>query len=138
MDKYSIPRPERESYAKHKRDVNRQIILPMVLVSLIGLGIAVFSGFAATNNNPGVSLWADISIIWLIIPMMILALVILVLTLAMVYGLKRLSKIMPYYTGLIQDYALWLSAEIKIWTEKIVQPVLTIKTWLDFFVKREE
>ena len=138
MDKYSFPRPERESYNKHRRDVNRQIILPMLLVSFIGIGLLVFSGFAASRNDPGVSLWADISIIWLIIPIMFLALIMLALTLGLVIGLKRLLFILPYYTGIIQRNALWLSAEIKIWTDNIVQPILTIKTWLDFFLKREE
>ena len=138
MDKYSFPRPERESYNKHRRDVNRQIILPMLIVSFIGIGLVVFSGFAASRNDPGVSLWADISIIWLIIPIMFLALIMLVLTLGLVFGLKRLLFILPYYTGIIQRNALWLSAEIKIWTDNIVQPILTIKTWLDFFLKREE
>ena len=138
MDKYSFPRPERESYNKHRRDVNRQIILPMLIVSFIGIGLVVFSGFAASRNDPGVSLWADISIIWLIIPIMFLALIMLALTLGLVIGLKRLLFILPYYTGIIQRNALWLSAEIKIWTDNIVQPILTIKTWLDFFLKREE
>ncbi len=138
MDKYSFPHPERESYVKHRRDVKRQIILPIVMVSLIGVGLAVVSGFGAAAKNPGVSLWSDISIIWLIIPIMLLALICLALTLALVFGMRRLLKISPYYTGLVQGYVMWLSVEIKIWTDNIVQPVLTIKTWLDFILKREE
>ena len=135
MDKYSVPRPERESYVKHRRDVNRQIILPIVLVSLVGIGLAIFSGFAAAGNYPGVSLWADISIIWLIIPMMMLALVIVALLAGLVYGLARLLKISPHYTGLAQSYALWINAEVTIWTDKIIQPVISIKTWLGLIFK---
>jgi uncharacterized BrkB/YihY/UPF0761 family membrane protein len=138
MDKYSVPHPERESYVKHRRDVTRQIILPVVLVTLAGIGAALLAGFASAGNNPGVSMWADISIIWLIIPMMALALVILALMLALVYGLNHLLKISPHYTGLAQTYALWLNAQVTIWTDEIMQPLLSIKTWLDLIMKRKE
>jgi hypothetical protein len=138
MEKISVPRPERESYIKHRRDVTRQIILPMVLVTLVAVAVAALAGFGAAGSNPGVSLWADISLIWLIIPMMVLALVILALMFALVYGMHRLLKISPRYTGIAQAYALWLSAEASIWNDKIVQPFLTIRTWLDMFIKKED
>lgn len=138
MHKFSVPRPERESYVKHRRDVNLQIILPVILVIVLAVVIAILAGFAAAGNNLGVNLWANISIIWLIIPMMALALVILALTLALVYGLNRLLKVSPHYTGLAQSYILWLNAEVSIWTDKIIRPVLSIKTWLDLILKREE
>jgi hypothetical protein len=138
MDKISVPRPQRESYVNHRRDVTRQIILPLVLATLLAIVAAVLASIGAAGNNAGVSLWADISIIWLIIPMMFLAIVIMALTIALVYGLNRLLQISPHYTGLAQAYALWLSAEISIWTDKIIQPVLVIKSWMGFFTKKEE
>jgi len=138
MDKYSVPVPDRTSYAKHRREVTRQIIIPIVLVTLVGIGFAVLSGFAAAGNQPGVSLWADVSLIWLIIPMMLLALVVLILLVALVIGLKRLLIISPYYTGLAQGYALWINIKVRIWTDNIIQPVLTLKSWLDLILKREE
>jgi hypothetical protein len=137
MDKYSAPAPERESYAKHRREVNRQILLPIILVTLVGVGFATLSGFAAAGNKPAVGLWADISLIWLIIPMMFLALLILILMIALIVGLRRLLEISPYYTGLVQAYALLINVRLTIWTDKIIQPVLTIRSWLDLILKRE-
>ena len=138
MEKFPVPRPERESYVKHRRDVNRQILLPVILASLLGVVVAVLAGIAATKNSADVGLWADISIIWLIIPMLFLILVILALTIGMVYGLNRLLKISPYYTGMAQTYALWFSAQIKLWTDKLIDPVVYIKSWLDLFIKSED
>jgi hypothetical protein len=138
MDKLPIPHPARESYGKHRRDVTRQIILPVILITVVVVGLAALAIFAATGSNTAVSLWADISLIWIIIPMMLLMLVILALTAALAYGLMRLLKVSPHYTGLAQHYALWLNAEIVAWADKIVQPVLTIKSWLEIFVKSEE
>lgn len=136
MDKYNVPRPERESYIKHQRDFQVKILLPIILATLVIVALAVLTGIAATGSSPEVSLWADISIIWLIIPAMVLALAILALLITLVYGLGRLLKISPHYTGLVQAYALWLQAEVSIWTDKIIQPVLSIRTWLDLIMKR--
>jgi hypothetical protein len=151
MDKAPKAKPNREaflptraSYRKHRRDVIRQILLPMILVTLVGVGLAALSIYGAVFNHAGVSLWADISLIWLIIPMMFLALVILVLVSGMVYGLAKLLGAAPRYTGLAQHYALWLNTQIVLWTEKIIQPVLSLKAWLGIFsnkpagAKREE
>jgi hypothetical protein len=138
MDKLPVPRPERESYVKHRRDVTRQILLPMILVTFVGIGLVALSIFAATGSNPGVSLWADIAAIWIIIPMMLLMLVILAATIALAYGLTRLLKVSPRYTGVAQEYALWFNAQVSIWADKIVKPVLVIKSWLELFVKSED
>ncbi len=126
-------RPGHPSYRKHQRDVTRQILLPIILAALIGLGFAALAIYGAVGGQAGVSLWADISLIWLIIPMMFLALVILALLVALVYGLAKLLGVAPRYTGLAQHYALWLNAEIVLLTEKIVQPVLSLKAWLGIF-----
>lgn len=129
------PRPNHPSYIKHRRDVTRQILLPILLATLVGLGFAALAIYGAVGSHAGVSLWADISLIWLIIPMMFLALVILALVGGMVYGLAKLLGAAPRYTGLAQHYALWLNAEIVLWAEKIVQPVLSLKAWLGIFSK---
>ncbi len=127
------PLPTHPSYRKHRRDVTRQILIPIILVTLVGLGFAALSIYGAVVSHTSVSLWADISLIWLILPMMFLALVLLGLVGGMVYGLAKLLGVAPRYTGLAQHYALWLNTEIVLWTEKITQPVLSLKAWLGIF-----
>lgn len=131
------PRPDHPSYRKHRRDFTRQILLPILLVTFIGLGFSALAIYSAVRGHAGVSLWADISLIWLIIPMMFLALVILALVGGMVYGLAKLLGVAPRYTGLAQQYALWLNQEIVRWTEKITQPILSLKAWLGIFSKTQ-
>ncbi|MEI7846203.1 MAG: hypothetical protein WCK35_10410 [Chloroflexota bacterium] len=137
MNKVYVPTPERESYLKHRHDVKRQIILPVILVSVVGIGLGVLSAIGAIGASPNVGLWADISIIWLIIPMLFLALLITALLVGLIYGLSKLLNITPRYTGKVQTYILWLNVEIKLWADKITQPILGIKTWLDLLTKRE-
>ncbi len=138
MDKLPVPQPDRESYVKHRRDVNRQIILPLVLVILVGLVFAGLAVYGAVGNHAGVSLWADIGLISLILPSMLMALILLAVLAALVYGMSKLLGVTPRYTGLVQEYALWLNAKIVQWTDKIIQPVLSIRAWLELFIKREE
>jgi hypothetical protein len=138
MEKLPVLRPDRSSYLKHRRDFTRQILVPIILVTLIGLGFAALSIYGAVGGSTGVSLWADISLIWLIIPIMFLSLVILGLVGALVYGMSKLLGVTPRYTGIVQQYALWINAEITLWSDKIIQPVLSLKAWLGIFSKREE
>jgi hypothetical protein len=138
MEKHPIPHSARKSYATHQRDVARQIITPVIMITMLVVGVAALSIVAATGASDTISLWADISLIWIIIPLMLLMIILLALTAALAYGLTRLLKVSPRYTGLAQHYALWLNAEICRWADKIVQPVLTIKSWLGLFVKSEE
>jgi len=137
MDKLPVPQPDRESYLKHRRDFTRQILIPIIVVSVIGLVFFALAIYGTVVKSASVSLWGDIALIWLIIPMMFLALVILGLVGGMVYGLAKLLGLTPRYTGLAQHYALWLNAKIVFWTDKIIQPVLSLKTWLGFFSREE-
>ncbi len=138
MDKYPVPHPVRESYIKHKQQLLRQIILPMILVTIIGLSVVILSCFAITGEASDLSLWADISMIWLIIPMMILFLLLIGLMAGLVYGTGKLLKVTPRYTGIAQEYVLWFYAEVAIYTQKIIKPILSIKTWVDLIAKRKD
>jgi hypothetical protein len=138
MDKFPELRPERESFVKHRRDFNLNILFPVILAVFIVLGLAVLAIFGATGSSPAVSLWADIAAIWVIIPMMFLMLVIVALTGAIVYGMNRLLKVSPRYTGLAQEYVLWFAAEVRLWADRAVKPVLIIRSWSGIFQKKQK
>jgi hypothetical protein len=133
-----IPQPQRQSFLQYRRDVRRQIILPIVLVTIVSLGFGGIAIYAATAPTNQVSLWADISLIWLIIPIMFLALIQLALLVWMVSGLAKALKIAPEYTAKAQGYALWLNAEMILWVDKLIEPVLKLKTWAGLFAPAKE
>jgi len=135
MNNIPIPRLERESYVKHRRDVKRQIILPIALVIIFGAGLGGLAIYAATAGSGKVSIWADIATIWVVIPLMVMLLVITALLGGLVYGLASLLKVSPRYTGIAQAYVFWFNAQVKIWTDKLTEPVLQIKTWLDLLIR---
>jgi hypothetical protein len=137
MHRLPAPRLSRKSYVKHRQDVIYQIILPVVLFVVIMIAVAALIWFAAFQGTGDVSTWAALATIWIIIPLMGLMLVILALSVGMVYLLARLLKVSPRYTGIAQTYALWFNAQIVLWTDRIIQPILKFQAWLSMFSREK-
>ena len=125
--KARLPQPVHESYKKHRRELAWQIILPMVL-TVIGFAALIGLIYFATFEGDGdVGRWAAISTIWIVIPVMVLGLVLLVVLVALVYGMKRLLDITPTYTGLAQDYVHIAAGYIRRAADVAVKPVLFLE-----------
>ncbi len=99
--------------------------------------LAALTIFAFLNGGD-VGKWASVAIIWMVIPLMALMLVVLAVSWGMVYLLGRLQEVSPRYTGIAQAYVLWFNAQIILWTDKIIRPVLQLKAWLSLFSKEEK
>ncbi len=142
MDKQSAPSDVRYSYANHRKQTLYQIVLPVALAAALGVLAIVLIALATFNNNTDVERWAAISTIWLVLPVMALMLLGLAVLLGLNYGLYRLLKMAPRYTGIAQDYVLHVAAQIMLWTDRLIQPVLHLKSWLEllsnFFGHRSE
>jgi hypothetical protein len=138
--KLPIPRPDRESYLKHKRETNRQILLPVILSSLLIVALFVLVAYSTFTPNGDVERWAAISTIWIVIPLMFSLLVVLALLVGMVYGMQRLLKTTPDYTGLAQEYVLMITTKIQWYAGEITSRVIRFRAWVDTiqaFIKRD-
>lgn len=80
------------THAKHRREVRWQITLPLVLGILLCLALSVLSFFAESGTA---SVWADISLIWLIIPALFFAFIALVILGGLAYGVYYVIKVLP-------------------------------------------
>ena len=83
------------SYKAYKRDFLWQILLPIIIILILVIAASVFT---AMRPPATASLWADISVIWLLIPLLFFALIILIILGGMVYGMAKLLDITPAYT----------------------------------------
>lgn len=124
--------PERnpDTYAAHKRDVFRQITLPTLigLIVIIGLTIAVIYAGASGNNQ--VSRWADISLIWLLLPVTFLSLLILAFLVGTTILFTKLLYVFPIYAYKVQIFIREAQTKIKSATDMAVEPVLKINSFL--------
>jgi magnesium-transporting ATPase (P-type) len=138
MNKLPAPRPDRLSYKKHQQDVTRQIILPVVFVAVMVLILAILIWIATFLQAGDVARWAAIAIIWMVIPLMGVLIVVLAATAGLVYLMKRVLDVSSRYTSIVQAYALFFNAQIILWTDRIMQPILKTQAWLNLFSKEEK
>jgi hypothetical protein len=99
------PRPRHRTYRAHRKQAAWQILLPVAVAGLCMVGAFVLLYFGVTRGSSDLSKWAEISTIWLTIPVGIGALIMLVALSAVVYGLGRALGIIPRYTVIGQKYA---------------------------------
>jgi len=115
--------PVHVSYKRYRKQLISQIILPMVLTTLLFVGMIVLISVATFRVGGDVGRWAAISTIWIVVPLMIAALIFIVLLTGVVYLLKRLIQITPTYTGQLQDFIYKIAVYIKRASDATVKPV---------------
>ena len=105
----------------HKRQLAWQILVPFLAATVILLAVAVLvaSGAAGTNRP-----WADVSIIWMIIPLLLVALVMVTGLSFLIYGIARLLKVTPKYTAKAQFYVAQAAAGTRKLADGATKPVV--------------
>ena len=95
MKKNLDPSKKAKSYQAHRRNFLWQILVPMLVVLIL---VVIASVFTAIRPPATASLWADISTIWVLIPLLIFALITLLILAGLIYGMAKLLNITPIYT----------------------------------------
>jgi len=121
-----IPRPIHESYKRHRKEMMRQIILPIALSVVLCIAMIVLINIATFRDNGDVARWAAVSTIWIVIPIMIGMLIFLAILGGLIYLLAKLMNVTPTYTGLVQDYVHKAAIYIKRGTDALVKPVIQL------------
>ena len=117
----------RPSYQDHRRQFWTQIFLPMIVAVLLIIAVAVITGLTAFGANDRSPIWAAISTIWLVIPVMFFGLIFLVLLVSLVYLLARTLQILPPYTSKAQYYVDRGATEAKRFSDMAAKPVIFIE-----------
>jgi hypothetical protein len=108
----------------HKRQVLWQILVPFLLVTLMLLAAGVWLVWGETARA---QVWADVSIIWLIIPLLLLTLVALAVLVALIVGLAKLLQVAPRYTLRAQQVA----GQIADGTHKVADGAVKPFVWIE-------
>lgn len=122
--------PDHLSYQRHKKQQFWQILVPIFIGFLMMVAVMVLTILTATQGDTGsqISGWADVSMIWLILPVIMVAILVAVLLFALVYLLARALRVLPVYTGLVQDYAALAAEKVKHFSNKLVSPIMGIRS----------
>jgi predicted PurR-regulated permease PerM len=70
--------------------------------------------------------WADLAIVFMAIPFLIIGLLFLVVTGAIVFGLYKVLDYLPSITVQGQDFTLKLKQNVRMFSDRIATPIITI------------
>ena len=111
--KAELPKPpEHHSRKVHRRQVARQIYLPIALASLLMIAVSILVGVTTFRDGGDVGRWAAISTMWILIPVILAGLIFLAIIVALIYLLAQALRYLPRYTGIAQDYTYYARTRI--------------------------
>jgi hypothetical protein len=109
-----------ESERAYRREVALQIYLPLTLGVLILGGLTTWIGFSGSGSA---SLWADLSLAFLLVPVFLLGFLLLAFLAAIVYGVTLLISRVPEPARRAQE----ISRVIRFRTRKVAD--LAVVPW---------
>ena len=118
------------SYKRHRNQFYWQILAPIGLGFLLLAAVGVIVVLTATTTNAGgpVSQWADASLIWLVLPILMVAIVAILVLFTIIYLVAQILDILPPYTFLVRHYFNIFSLKVQVWSNKTVRPLIAIKS----------
>ena len=123
--KRPLPDPNPVTRRKYKRQVFWQIYIPMTICAAFSILLMVL-GVLATIA--GVSKVADIALVWLLGPAIILAIINLVFLVLSIFGVGRVLAVLPPYFRIAQDTLNKYKHQVFSIDEKLTQPIIGVQT----------
>jgi hypothetical protein len=105
----------------HKRQLVWQILVPFLVVTALIVAAAVL---ISTGTTSATRTWADVSIIWLIAPMLVFALFFVVMLGFLIVGIAKLLQVTPYYSSKVQNFLILLSSRMRKIADGSAQPFI--------------
>ena len=113
-------KPDSTSVLKHRQQFTWQILVPFLVMAALIITGAVL---VVTGGPKQTGVWADVSTIWMLAPMLGLALLIAIALGSLIYGMAKLTQITPHYTGRAQEFAAAVSTGIHKVADGTAKPV---------------
>ena len=124
MKKNIPPFLKTASYKAHQRDLIWQILVPILIAALLVIATSVV---VATGTNATASLWADISIIWLLIPLLFISFIFLLTLSGLIYGITMLLKATPIYTQKLYKFIRLVTQKIENVADATTKPIFFVE-----------
>lgn len=116
-----------KTHAEHRREAFWQITFPLVIGILLLLAAVAVIIISATQPVTDVGRWADVSLMWLILPSLFFALILLVLLIGFVYLISYLLRLIPHYALVVQLYFEAGKNKISQLSNLSIEPILRIR-----------
>ena len=116
------------SKKKSNQEILFQIYLPLGLFVIIFLFLCVLVAFESTGGTSSVHHWANISFLFISIPIMIFSLIFIIILAALIYGQAKLIRWLPLQLKKIYLFVLKISLWIWNFTQKLTSPAIKVKS----------
>jgi len=108
----------------HKRQFAWQILAPFLVMTVLVIAVAAL---VVSGGPSGTRAWADVSIIWILAPLLIFALLFVIVLGFLIYGIAKLTQVTPRYTGKAQHFFALLSAGTRKIADGATKPIVWIQ-----------
>jgi hypothetical protein len=111
------------THARHRHEVLWQVTIPLVIGCVLFLAVAILVVWGtATGGEHG--RWAGISLVWLITPMLFVALIFLLLVSGLIFLVTMIFNRLPPFARQVQDFFLLVKYQVAQLDDKLVEPFL--------------
>lgn len=110
----------------HARQKLWQIMLPIFAGLVLVVFFAVLAGLAGPAEA---SRWADISLIFLLIPVMFVSLLFLAIFAGSIYAFMRILRIIPPFALRVQNLFSKIEQQVRRGANLAVEPIIRIESW---------
>jgi len=114
------------THMRHRKEALWQITIPIAVGGLILLALSLLSTRMVPDEA---SRWADISLIWMIMPAMVVTLLSLVTLIMSIYATVKLIQVLPFYAFRFHRSLMLIGAYLYNTSDRIVEPFLRAKSF---------
>lgn len=125
--KKPLPSPNPVTHAKHRREVNRQVILPFFISAIVFVGVGIWLVWMGIGS---VERWSQIAIIFILVLGLVLGLILLSLIIGLIYVTTMVLRTIPPYARIAQDAIEKINQQVKTGSNVSVRPVIEIQKFL--------
>ena len=113
---------------KSNREILIQVYIPLGLAVIIFILLSTLVSMSATPGSENVHHWANISFLFVAIPIILISTILLIILIAIIYGQAKLIRWLPLQIKNIYVWILKISLWIWNFTQKITQPSIKLKS----------
>jgi hypothetical protein len=122
-----LPKPNPVTARRHRRQFRQQVLLPVIAAALVVIGLgAAFWQMGIGNPQR----WAEISTIFLVLPLLLVGLVLLVLFIVLSAAINEVLTWLPPYTRMAQQALERVEKQVAAGMEVSTRPVMAIREYV--------
>lgn len=119
----------RQYYQKqHRKDVFWQIWLPVGIGAVAFLALGIMAALSLQTGSDSAARWGHIAVMWMILPVFVAGFALLALLLGLIFGVSKLTQVIPDYFGILLHYVQQFSRAIRIYANKGVNPIMVFRS----------